>query len=167
MAPTENAETNPASAVDKPMGPKASGPEKRRKTICFDFDGVIAKYDGWKGVDVFGSPNWQVVQAIKALHAKGHHIIIWTTRTSTPALRSYLHRNKIPHHSVNSTSHNPPGTSAKPIFDLMIDDRAIGYRGQDSVKLLRTIDHELRRLGSVWKGNDEKEPLTSEPVKAE
>lgn len=149
-------ETAPTSTVDRPMGQ-----EKRRKTLCFDFDGVIAKYDGWKGVDVFGSPNWQVVQAIKALHAKGHHIIIWTTRTFTPALKAYLHRNKIPYSSVNDTKHNPPGTSSKPIFDLMIDDRAIGYRGQDSVKLLRTIDHELRRLGSVWKGNeDEKIPLT-------
>ncbi len=145
----QTTEASQTSAVDRNVGQ-----EKRRKTICFDFDGVIAKYDGWKGEDVFGSPNWKVVQAIKALHAEGYQILIWTTRQKTAALKAYLHRNKIPHHSVNSTAHNPPRTSNKPIFDLMIDDRAIGYHGQDTEKLLRTIDHEMRRLGSVWAGND-------------
>ena len=27
-----------------------------KKTICVDFDGVIAQYDGFKGNDIFGDP---------------------------------------------------------------------------------------------------------------
>jgi len=95
------------------------------KTICFDFDGVIANYDGWKGLDVFGKPNWEAVEAMQILKAAGYHIIIWTTRKATPALKAYLARNKIPYDSINSNAHNPPDTSAKPIYHVLIDDRAI------------------------------------------
>lgn len=112
------------------------------KTICFDFDGVIAHYDGWKGVDVFGKPNWDVVDAMKQLKASlNYSIIIWTTRRVTPALKAYLTRNNIPYDSINSSRHNPPGTSSKPIYHAFIDDRAIGYRGQKTAKLIRSIEH--------------------------
>jgi len=111
------------------------------KTIAFDFDGVIAKYDGWKGADVFGAPHWEVMAAMKQLKASGYHIIIWTTRRATAGLKAYLERNSIPYDSINSTSHNPPGTSTKPIYHVFIDDRAIQYRGQKAEKLIRSIEH--------------------------
>jgi hypothetical protein len=112
------------------------------KTICFDFDGVIAHYDGWKGVDVFGKPNWDVIDAMKQLKANlDYSIIIWTTRKVTPALKAYLSRNNIPYDSINSSRHNPPMTSSKPIYHVIIDDRAIGYRGQKTSKLIRSIEH--------------------------
>jgi hypothetical protein len=111
------------------------------KTICFDLDGVVMHYDGWKGRDVFGKPNWEVIQAMQMLKVAGYRIIIWTTRNATPALKEYLARNKIPYDSINSTAHNPPGTSQKPIYHAYIDDRAIQYRGQKSEKLLRSINY--------------------------
>lgn len=134
------------------------------KTICFDFDGVIAKFSGWKGEDVFGSPNWDVVDAMKKLKIDGYRVIIWTTRRVTPALKAYLSRNNIPYESINSCRHNPPGTSLKPIYHVLIDDRAIGYRGQKSAKLVRSIEHLIVN-GSPILANETKAdnvPLTVE-----
>jgi adenylylsulfate kinase len=129
------------------------------KTICWDFDGVIAHYDGWQGVDVFGAPNWEAVKAMQALAAEGgYYIIIWTTRTVTPALKDYLIRNKIPYDSINSSAHNPPGTSQKPIYDVFIDDRAIHYRGQKTEKLIRSIKHLIEN-GAPILAEDKKEAI--------
>jgi hypothetical protein len=123
------------------------------KIICFDFDGVIAHYDGWKGVDVFGKPNWDVIDAMKQLKASlNYSIIIWTTRKVTPALKAYLTRNNIPYDSINSSRHNPPGTSNKPIYHAIIDDRAIGYRGQKTAKLIRTIEHLINNGAPILSG---------------
>ena len=113
------------------------------KTIAFDFDGVIAEYHGWKGIDVFGKPNPKVIKAMQKLKAKGYHLIIWTTRQDTFALRLFLHNNEVPYDSINSTSHNPPDTSAKPIYHVFVDDRAVGYRGQKAGKLVRTIEYVI------------------------
>jgi hydroxymethylpyrimidine pyrophosphatase-like HAD family hydrolase len=113
------------------------------KTVAFDFDGVIAEYDGWKGVDVFGSPNLEVIKAMQKLARKGYHIIIWTTRNETLALRLYLAKHNVSYSSINSTSHNPPYTSTKPIYHVFVDDRAVGYRGQKADKLIRTIEYVI------------------------
>jgi len=125
------------------------------KTICFDFDGVIAHYDGWKGVDVFGKPNWDVIDAMKQLKIKGYHIIIWTTRKATPALKEYLTRCNVPHDTINSCKHNPPNTSQKPIYHVFIDDRAIQYRGQKTAKLIRTIEHLITNGEPILVGEGE------------
>jgi len=135
------------------------------KTIAFDFDGVIAHYDGWKGVDVFGKPNWEVVEAMQMLKAAGYHLIIWTTRKPTAALKAYLTRNKIPYDSINSCSHNPPDTSNKPIYHAFIDDRAIQYRGQKRDKLIRCIKHLIEDGAPITEGNKD-EPAKSETAPA-
>ena len=100
----------------------------RGKTIAFDFDGVIASYDGWKGFDVFGKPNRDVISVMNRLYRSGNRVIIWTTRQDTPKLRAWLKRNKVKCHGINDASHNPPCTSCKPAYDVFIDDRAVGYR---------------------------------------
>jgi len=132
------------------------------KTICFDFDGVIAHYDGWKGVDVFGKPNWDVIDAMKQLKASlNYSIIIWTTRKVTPALKAYLIRNNIPYDSINSCKHNPPNTSQKPIYHVLVDDRAVHYRGQKTAKLIRTIEHLIASGTEVTETatSEQKEPV--------
>jgi hydroxymethylpyrimidine pyrophosphatase-like HAD family hydrolase len=129
------------------------------KTICFDFDGVIAKFDGWKGTDVFGAPHWDVINAMKQLKASGYHVIIWTTRRITPGLMAYLNRNGVPFDSINSIAHNPKGTSTKPLYHVLVDDRAIQYRGQDCKKLIKSIEHLIANGAPVLKGeeNEKKE----------
>ena len=58
------------------------------KTICIDFDGVIANYQGWQGTDKFGEPVPGVQNATKVLKEEGYTIIIFTTRKVTAALKT-------------------------------------------------------------------------------
>lgn len=66
-----------------------------KKTICVDFDGVIAQYDGFKGNDIFGDPIDGVQSAMEVLKKKGFTIIIFTTRTASSKLKKYLNDNHI------------------------------------------------------------------------
>jgi hypothetical protein len=63
----------------------------------------------------------------------------------------------VPYDSINSCKHNPPGTSQKPIYHVIIDDRAIGYRGQKAAKLIRSIEHLIAN-GAVILAEEKKEP---------
>jgi hypothetical protein len=45
--------------------------------------------------------------------------------------------------SINSNSHNPPNTSQKPIFHVIVDDRAVRYEGQTAEELYLDIQNVL------------------------
>ena len=115
-----------------------------RKVLCFDFDGVIAFYDGWKGFDVFGPPNYLVIEAMRELKRKGYYLTIFTTRPCTQTMVDWLKKYEVPFNSINSNSHNPPMTSQKPIYHAMIDDRAIRYSGQTTTDLVLEIEKSLQ-----------------------
>jgi len=94
--------------------------------VSFDFDGVLAKYNGWKGFDILGEPIKEVIKVVQKLYKEKYYIIIWTGRQDTPTLRKWLQDNNIPYHTINNPKHNPPVASAmKPYFQAVIDDRAI------------------------------------------
>ena len=78
-----------------------------KKTICVDFDGVIAQYDGFKGNDIFGDPIDGVQSAMEVLKKKGFTIIIFTTRTASSKLKKYLNDNHITYDYINENSHIP------------------------------------------------------------
>ena len=109
------------------------------KWICFDFDGVLATYSGWRGFDVLGEPIKDVIECIKLLKEEGYKIVILTTRLDTPVMRNWLKIHNVPYDSINSNAHNPPNTSQKPIYDVIIDDRAVRYKGQTMQELLKEI----------------------------
>lgn len=100
-----------------------------QKTICVDFDGVIADYSqGWQGAETFGEPLPQVSAVMLALKQAGWKIIIFTTRQETPALRGYLGFNDIPYDEINKNSDQPENSNdGKPIADVYLDDRAIRF----------------------------------------
>lgn len=108
------------------------------RSFAFDFDGVIAKYEGFKGTDHFGEPNDEIVSTIRELSQLGHKIIVYSTR-SNASLEQYCKKHNIP---VDYYNHNPkvegenPG---KPIAYAYIDDRAICYRKQSTKELLNEI----------------------------
>ena len=104
-------------------------PLYRAKTICIDFDGVIADYSqGFQGPDVFGEPLPGASEAIRRLHEKGNKVIIFTTRQDTHSLRDYLVRNGIWYDEINTNSDQPEGTNpGKPIADIYLDDRAVRF----------------------------------------
>jgi hypothetical protein len=109
------------------------------KTAVFDFDGVIATYNGWKGFDVLGEPQLVVISCMKDLKALGWRIVIWTTRPATPKLIEWLKHNEVPYDDINRNGHNPIMTSGKPIYHVIVDDRAVRYWGQDARILFANI----------------------------
>lgn len=117
---------------------------ERQLTAAFDFDGVISKYDGWKGIGVFGDPIWNVVSAMRTLHTSGWKIIIYTTR-GVQEIKGYLTEFNIPFDEINrNTDIDSLGT--KPISDVYIDDRAICYCGQSGGELVKEIESLLQRI---------------------
>ena len=95
------------------------------KTAVFDFDGVIATYKGWQGFDVLGEPQLVVICCMKELKQLGWRIVIWTTRPATPTMIQWLADHKVPYDDINRNSHNPVMTSGKPIYHVIVDDRAV------------------------------------------
>lgn len=51
-------------------------------TVAVDLDGVLASYDGWKGIENFGDPIPGAREFIEALLSGGFRVIIHTTRTN-------------------------------------------------------------------------------------
>jgi len=118
---------------------------KKQMTAVFDFDGVIAEYDGFKGNDIFGKVIIETKQTISALKKMGWKVIIFTTRAATPKLKKYLDDNEIGYDEINKNSDNPTGASDKPIADIYIDDRAVNYHGQNKKELLQNIKDILSK----------------------
>lgn len=55
------------------------------KSVCFDFDGVLAEYDSWKGHEHIGKPIKENIELVKKLHKKGFKLALCSTRlSSTP-----------------------------------------------------------------------------------
>lgn len=103
---------------------------KKQKTICIDFDGVIAQYQQWQGKDTFGAPVPGVQSALKVLKKEGYKIIIFTTRDVSDALKQYLKDNDITYDHINENPDQPKDSNAgKPIADLYVDDRSVCFRG--------------------------------------
>jgi hypothetical protein len=64
----------------------------------------------------------------------------------------YLNRNSVPYCSINSNAHNPDGAGAKPIYHVMVDDRAIGYRGQSATTLIASIEALIKNSAEIIPG---------------
>lgn len=103
----------------------------KKKTICIDFDGVLADYsEGYQGEDKFGDmvPNADNGTAI--LKKKGFTIIIYTTRPANDALKNWLKENNITYDYINENPDQPKSAEGcKLIADIYLDDRGIQFRG--------------------------------------
>jgi adenylylsulfate kinase len=118
----------------------------RRPTLAVDFDGVIAEYDGWKGVDAAGKPRQDVLESLRTLRDEGWKIIVHSTRSSEQ-LVPYLTDNCVPFDEVNQNSDYRTG-STKPVATVYWDDRALRYSG-DARK-----DLALIRAFRTWSGRE-------------
>ncbi len=74
--------------------------DKKTKTIAFDFDGVIAKYEGFVSKEDEKEPVFEVVEAIKKLKEKGFKILIHSTR-GDDFLKMYCEKYFIPYDFIN------------------------------------------------------------------
>lgn len=93
---------------------------RSRRTIAIDFDGVLHQYNGFKGEDVFNEPLPLARERVEQLLARGHEVVVFTTRQSA-LVRGWLQRYNFPEVSV---------TNVKQPFWIIIDDRALRFEGE-------------------------------------
>ena len=97
-----------------------------KKTVVFDFDGVIHSYtSGWKGAeDIPDPPVPGISEAIERIRMAGYRVVVVSTRCYRPegmgAVRRYLRDNGIVVDDV---------MMEKPPAICYIDDRAIRFDG--------------------------------------
>lgn len=108
-----------------------------KKTVIFDFDGVIHSYtSGWKGADVIPDPPVPGIrEAIKAIREAGYEVVVVSTRCyqegGIGAIAEYLTKYDIPVDRV---------TTEKPPAIVQVDDRVICFDGKPET-LLEKIEN--------------------------
>lgn len=106
-----------------------------KKTVVFDFDGVINSYaSGWEGEDVISDPPVEgIAEEIEGIREAGYEVAVVSTRCASPkgmeAVNKYLADNEIAVDKV---------CKEKPPAIVYIDDRAICFDGR-SDELLEKI----------------------------
>ena len=102
------------------------GEDMSKRTIVFDFDGVIHSYtSGWKGEGVIPDPPVPgIKQVIDDLRSEGYEVVVVSARAASVegriAIRKYLKDHDI---QVDEF------TSLKPPAIVYVDDRAICFDG--------------------------------------
>ena len=108
--------------------------------IAIDFDGVLHLYSkGWNGGEIYDPPVPGAKEAMEKLKEAGHTLYIFSTRSNkifrkndpvdhNKAMKKWLEEHEIPFDKM--------WTFGKPMADVFIDDRAIGFRGywEETVK---------------------------------
>lgn len=106
--------------------------------ISFDFDGVVASYNGFVSKEDIQEPNPEVVKAITMLKEKGCKILIHSTR-GDEFLKKYCERFLVPYDYINRRPDVEGDNPGKPIAFVYIDDRNICYKGESAENLVSEI----------------------------
>lgn len=105
-----------------------------RKSIVFDFDGVIHKYSrGWQDGSIYDEPVSGIKEVINELH-RDYDIYIVTTRARELSgeydVRDYLDKHGIEYDMV---------TSVKVPAIVYVDDRALTFNPDNISTLVKSI----------------------------
>jgi len=84
------------------------------KLLVVDFDGVLAEYNGWVGLDVFGGRMDYAKPCLDWLRKLGWKIAVHSTRKTTAAFLQWFEVWDIEVDAVNDPKFNPPDTYSKP-----------------------------------------------------
>lgn len=107
-----------------------------KKSICFDFDGVIHSYkSGWKGFDCIpDEPVDGIKEFIEKLKNYGYRIVVCTSRGSSvygiKAVEEYLKKFDIPFDEISIV---------KPPAIVYIDDRGMKFDPENYEKMFQEI----------------------------
>jgi len=105
-----------------------------KKIIMVDFDGVIHKYEGWKGTNLDG-PLDGAKEFIEDL-VKEYEVIVHTTRNYWK-VRMWLRKYDFP--SLHVTKKKIPAS-------IYIDDRAVQFKGD-----FKQLEKDLKNFKVYWK----------------
>lgn len=105
-----------------------------RKSIVFDFDGVIHKYSrGWQDGSIYDEPVSGIKEVINELH-RDYDIYIVTTRarelSGEYVVKDYLDKHGIEYDMV---------TSVKVPAIVYVDDRALTFNPENVSTLVKSI----------------------------
>lgn len=123
------------------------------RAVCYDFDGVIARYDGWKGYDEIGLPNESARAPMIEHRKQGRKIIIFTARLwhedadgtkfkpsvirgRRQALIQWLRYHCFPFDELHG----------KPIAAAYVDDRGVGVPSNPSVEQMTIATARVQEL---------------------
>ena len=105
-----------------------------KKTVVFDFDGVIHSYtSGWRGeTNIPDPPVSGIDRALRGMKAAGYEVVIVSTRCSTQAgvdaINLWLYQNGLAQYMDKVCKEKPPAI-------VYIDDRAICFDGDPDALL--------------------------------
>lgn len=94
--------------------------------IAIDFDGTIVE----NAFPDVGTPKPNAIETIKRWKRRGHHIIIWTCRSTDETLapmEKFLNDNNVPYDKINDNVTTNFHPNPKIYADVYIDDRGIRY----------------------------------------
>ncbi len=114
---------------------------KSEKIVCIDFDGVISKYDGWKGSDHHGQPIIGAKEFVDRLIKSGFKPVIWTTRDKVK-IEKWLNENGFPDLEV---------TNIKYPSVVYIDDRCVQFKGD-----FNELADDLKKYDVYWRKKPKK-----------
>ena len=107
--------------------------KERSKSICIDLDGVLAQYDGWKGLAHFGDPVPGAVAFTRKM-VRTYRVIIFSSRTHEEPNRdlkeavklvgAWLDRHGFAYDEIYTGK-------GKPFASAYLDDRGVSCRPQD------------------------------------
>lgn len=126
---------------------------EHQKTAVVDFDNTLAEYDKWHGEEHMGEPIPFAWEALNELKTWGWRIVVFTTRGNVDLIKAWLDEHEMPYDAVNSTEHNPLGTSGKPIAEVYFDDRdchCVGERPYNWRKAMRRVRRIYQPPLDTW-----------------
>lgn len=94
--------------------------ETRRPLVALDFDGVMNKYQGWKGENTLYKPQTGLTKFITRIY-KDYDIVIYTCR-DIKKVYTWLEENHLRDYIIAVSN-------LKPRAHVYIDDRAITFKG--------------------------------------
>ncbi len=146
--------------TSEPIKTKPTRKANRKPRVCLDLDGVLARYEGWKGNDHIGPPLPGALDFATSL-AKFADIVIFTSRCSQDAAQDsnrvidparmririidWLERYKFPYTDVY-VGHGKPRAAA------FIDDRAVKCSPQTDHDAFTRALSETRQVVGMKRG---------------
>jgi len=111
--------------------------KKNNPTVCVDFDGVLAKYEGFQGEDHYGEPIQGAKEFLEKLNFVGLDFVIFTSH-NPEEVKKWFKKYAFPEPKEITNKKIPA-----PVY---IDDRVIKFEGNFS-KLLS----DLKNFNVYWK----------------